>query len=205
MHSPPGRTTQLVRGFPIRTSSDQRFVGNSPRLNAASHVLHRPSMPRHPPYARNTHHTHTPHKGRASMTTYTSSQHELTNRAREPRQTHTSQKRKMLASTIQFSHNTHDTPHTPQPGRTQHTAATRTHMLPQTPDSAPTHQKRFVCGHILAASTPPHAAILAARVHVHLDSLSKTRWQSHPRRLNHHTHNCGPPHHRVMQHIIKAP
>lgn len=65
MHSPAGRTTQLVRGFPIRTSSDQRFVGNSPRHNAASHVLHRPSMPRHPPYALDqqthtitTHHTH---------------------------------------------------------------------------------------------------------------------------------------------------
>ena len=54
MHSPAGNTTQLVPGFPIRTSSDQRTVGNSPRLNAASHVLHRPSMPRHPPYARNT-------------------------------------------------------------------------------------------------------------------------------------------------------
>ena len=54
MHSPAGNTTQLMLGFPIRTSSDQRLVGNSPRLNAASHVLHRPSMPRHPPYARNT-------------------------------------------------------------------------------------------------------------------------------------------------------
>ena len=54
MHSPAGNTTQLVLGFPIRTSSDQRTVGNSPRHNAASHVLHRPSMPRHPPYARNT-------------------------------------------------------------------------------------------------------------------------------------------------------
>ena len=51
MNSPAGNTTQLVLGFPIRTSSDQRFVGNSPRHNAASHVLHRPSMPRHPPYA----------------------------------------------------------------------------------------------------------------------------------------------------------
>ena len=54
MHSPAGNTTQLMLGFPIRTSSDQRLVGNSPRHNAASHVLHRPSMPRHPPYARNT-------------------------------------------------------------------------------------------------------------------------------------------------------
>ena len=70
MNSPAGNTTQLVLGFPIRTSSDQRFVGNSPRHNAASHVLHRLSMPRHPPYAlkkhtqntKETHHTrtHTP-------------------------------------------------------------------------------------------------------------------------------------------------
>lgn len=46
-------------GFPIRTSSDQRFVGNSPRHNAASHVLHRLSMPRHPPYALVTKQKHT--------------------------------------------------------------------------------------------------------------------------------------------------
>ena len=38
-------------GFPIRTSSDQRSVGSSPRLIAASYVLHRPLMPRHPPCA----------------------------------------------------------------------------------------------------------------------------------------------------------
>ena len=67
MHSSAGNTTQPVLGFPIRTSSDQRFVDNSPRLNAASHVLHRLSMPRHPPYALNnqkiTQHetTHTTH------------------------------------------------------------------------------------------------------------------------------------------------
>ena len=59
MNSPAGNTTQPVLGFPIRTSSDQRFVGNSPRHNAASHVLHRLSMPRHPPYARNKTHGHT--------------------------------------------------------------------------------------------------------------------------------------------------
>ena len=68
MHSSAGNTTQPVLGFPIRTSSDQRFVDNSPRLNAASHVLHRLSMPRHPPYALNnqkiTQHdtTHTTHQ-----------------------------------------------------------------------------------------------------------------------------------------------
>lgn len=38
-------------GFPIRTSSDPRSVDSSPRHIAASHVLHRLSMPRHPPCA----------------------------------------------------------------------------------------------------------------------------------------------------------
>lgn len=46
-----GDTTSLVPGFPIRTSSDPRSVDNSPRHIAASHVLHRPLMPRHPPCA----------------------------------------------------------------------------------------------------------------------------------------------------------
>ena len=38
-------------GFPIRTSSDHSSVDNSPRTIAASHVLHRLLMPRHPPCA----------------------------------------------------------------------------------------------------------------------------------------------------------
>lgn len=38
-------------GFPIRTSSDQRSVDSSPRLIAASYVLHRLPVPRHPPCA----------------------------------------------------------------------------------------------------------------------------------------------------------
>ena len=38
-------------GFPIRTSSDPRSVDSSPRHIAASHVLHRLLMPRHPPCA----------------------------------------------------------------------------------------------------------------------------------------------------------
>ena len=38
-------------GFPIRTSPDQRSVGNSPELFAATHVLLRLSAPRHPPHA----------------------------------------------------------------------------------------------------------------------------------------------------------
>ena len=47
----PGDTTSLVPGYPIRTSSDPRSVDNSPRHIAASHVLHRLPVPRHPPCA----------------------------------------------------------------------------------------------------------------------------------------------------------
>src|SRR3954469_14412726 len=53
MCSGAGHTTGLVRGSPIRTSSDQRSVGSSPRLIAASYVLHRLLVPRHPPCALN--------------------------------------------------------------------------------------------------------------------------------------------------------
>ncbi len=91
MYSPAGNRTQPRLGFPIRTPSDQRFVDNSPRLNAVSHVLHRLSMPRHPPYARN-------------KTTITDK-----NRYKTPKHKQKI-KRKMLASTLQFSHNT--PPHT---------------------------------------------------------------------------------------------
>ena len=51
MYSGTGDTTSLAPGFPIRTSSDPRSVGSSPRHIAASHVLHRLLMPRHPPCA----------------------------------------------------------------------------------------------------------------------------------------------------------
>src|SRR5690242_13331517 len=51
IYSVPGDTTSLVPGFPIRTSSDPRSVDNSPRHIAASHVLHRLPVPRHPPCA----------------------------------------------------------------------------------------------------------------------------------------------------------
>ena len=80
MYSVVGDTTSLVPGFPIRTSSDQSSVDSSPRHNAASHVLHRLPVPRHPPCAlkhlqhkkpirkkklhiKNTQHNHHPRKG----------------------------------------------------------------------------------------------------------------------------------------------
>jgi hypothetical protein len=70
-----------VPGYPIRTPSDQRSVDSSPRTIAASHVLHRLLMPRHPPCAldnlTNTHIKKSRHK--------------------------CAQKQKMLASTVQFS------------------------------------------------------------------------------------------------------
>ena len=72
MYSVPGDTTSLVPGFPIRTSSDPRSVDSSPRHIAASHVLHRLPVPRHPPCAlkhlqhktkKMSPHPHTPPKG----------------------------------------------------------------------------------------------------------------------------------------------
>ncbi len=111
MNSPAGNTTQPVPGFPIRTSSDQRLVGNSPRLNAASHVLHRLSMPRHPPYALDQ---KTQHKKHTRI--------------------------KMLASTIQFSHTTPTHPTTTTTKQQQQACKPQnnTHVPSQTPNSAPT-------------------------------------------------------------------
>src|SRR6185436_13442713 len=51
MSSAGGDTTQLVPGSPIRTPWDHSSVDSSPRPIAASHVLHRLLVPRHPPYA----------------------------------------------------------------------------------------------------------------------------------------------------------
>ena len=59
-----------MRGSPIRTSSDQRSVDSSPRLIAASYVLHRLLVPRHPPCALKnlaTQKSHPSTPGRTSM------------------------------------------------------------------------------------------------------------------------------------------
>jgi hypothetical protein len=78
-----------VLGYPIRTPSDHSSVDNSPRTIAASHVLHRLLMPRHPPCALQ-HFTHNKHA-----------------------QTTKPDTKKMLASTMQ--HSTHHHTPTPQP------------------------------------------------------------------------------------------
>ena len=51
MCSDLGTSALPLVGFPIRTSSDQRLFGTSPRLFAAYRVLRRLLAPRHPPYA----------------------------------------------------------------------------------------------------------------------------------------------------------
>ena len=51
IHSGMSNPTSLGLGYPIRTPSDHSSVDNSPRTIAASHVLHRPLVPRHPPCA----------------------------------------------------------------------------------------------------------------------------------------------------------
>ncbi len=50
MHSGAG-DPQNGPGFPIRRPQDQRSVTSFPGIIAGSHVLHRLSTPRHPPYA----------------------------------------------------------------------------------------------------------------------------------------------------------
>jgi hypothetical protein len=70
MHSGAGDAPQRAPGSPIRTPPDQRSVDSSPGPIAASHVLHRLLVPRHPPCALNhLHTTHTrrpPHRAHAA-------------------------------------------------------------------------------------------------------------------------------------------
>ena len=100
MYSVPGDTTSLVPGFPIRTSSDPRSVDSSPRHIAASHVLHRLPVPRHPPCALTHLQTQKPIRKRNCTSTPTPTTHperQAANRACQ-----------MLATTI---HKSNTTPH----------------------------------------------------------------------------------------------
>ena len=51
MHGPNLGITQIESGFPHSDIRGSKVVRTSPRLIAAYHVLHRLSMPRHPPNA----------------------------------------------------------------------------------------------------------------------------------------------------------
>ena len=165
MHSSAGNTTQPVLGFPIRTSSDQRFVDNSPRLNAASHVLHRLSMPRHPPYALNnqkitqhdtTHTTHTKQAMHADTQNTYKTVSQTTKTCKTQKSTHTPQtmehgKKKdarvhytvltQHTHTTTTTHNAHDHSRAGQQDNHNHTQPCDHCVLPQTPNSMPTHQK----------------------------------------------------------------
>ena len=143
-------------GFPIRTSSDQRFVGNSPRHNAASHVLHRLSMPRHPPYALVTKQQHTTKTNKQTNNHHTNKAQQSSICQANLQSKNSSTRIKMLASTIQFSHNTPHTPTTNQTSRRSTRGIIKTtQLLPQTPNSAPTHNNIFFRLHNSHARTPP--------------------------------------------------
>ena len=222
MHSSAGNTTQPVLGSPIRTSSDQRFVDNSPRHNAASHVLHRLSMPRHPPYALNNQtiiqhtQTHTTtqraahaqiHKTQKQSCKLTKQKilHNTTPQAHTNMRTRMRQRRKMLASTIQFSHNTPtpQQPHTTNSAVIIHVQANKT--------TTTTHNANAVRRPCAAPDTQQHANIPKTMFaehwsHTHAAqsrsiqpcrcastrNLYKTKkWQSHLRRHQPPTHNRG--------------
>jgi hypothetical protein len=130
-----------VPGYPIRTPSDQRSVDSSPRTIAASHVLHRLLMPRHPPCAldnlTNTHIKKSRHK--------------------------CAQKQKMLASTVQFSTTTRTgtAPRTtrsrPRPSQRQQPQPEDQEVVLSGPNSVPTqhHAGLVWCFHFSRA-TPSH-------------------------------------------------
>lgn len=187
MHSPAGNTTQLVLGFPIRTSSDQRTVGNSPRLNAASHVLHRPSMPRHPPYARNT-----KQQLRSLQKLQTTQQTKITQKEQDAR--------------VHYTVLTQHTPHEDQPPQQM----INHHGMPQqgTHNVAPDTQQHANTSQYLSLqnvldihapkrahpTTTPHTRFKHddhGWVCLHPDIFKTNWWQYHTRVLNHHTHNCG--------------
>ena len=135
-------------GFPIRTSSDQRSIDNSPRLNAAFHVLHRLSMPRHPPCALNNEHTN--HHTQNHAGGHTS---ELDKKLIKEKRNHTNTHKQttkaaylvclMLASTIQFSHNTPTTPHQHKKCQQDSWSGTKKGIMPQTPNNAPTYKQHY--------------------------------------------------------------
>lgn len=76
-------------------------------------------------------------------------------------------------------------------------------MLPQTPNSMPTHHQFHCCIHALDIHAPKRAhPTTTPHTHfkhhdhgwvcLHPDIFKTNWWQYHTRALNHHTHNCGP-------------
>ena len=160
MYSGVGDTTSLVPGFPIRTSSDPRSVGSSPRHNAASHVLHRLPVPRHPPCAlkhlqhktkKMSHHLHAHPKDPAGIRKIC-----ITYRHTTP---HNEAMHQMLATTI---HKSNTTPHH-QSGATTRLNALPSHNSAQagTPPRGSTgllSQSPIVCLMIISPDVSPPKA-----------------------------------------------
>ena len=152
-----------MRGSPIRTPSDQRSVGSSPRLIAASHVLHRLLVPRHPPCALNNSATQKPHPHPPPTTTPEGNGDRR--RIRAGLQETLIQSQKMLASTVQFSTTNQPSPHTTPPDpapRTGHdryedreTLDKTTHPHPPPGDRGPFPQDPTACLPPPARPPPP--------------------------------------------------
>ena len=163
MNSSGGDRPQRRPGFPIRTPSDQRLVGSSPRLNAASHVLHRPTMPRHPPCALTTQHTYNkPHththkqaRGRRSITEKQDARVHYPVLTQHPHQPHTPHED---AQPAQPSGTT--TPHT-QAGRVCHPRHptmhqhTKRHTIYPLPSKKATHRQPLRARHTRTPSEHP--------------------------------------------------
>ena len=117
-------------GFPIRKSSDQSSVDSSPRHIAASHVLHRPLMPRHPPCALKHLQKHknqkTIQRNHTTTSQHQTSRETLLRRGTHHDPTHASL---MLATTI---HESNTTPHH-QAGQQQSTPHQRRDRTPPVP------------------------------------------------------------------------
>ena len=164
-------------GSPIRKSSDQSPVGGSPRHIAASNVLHRSCLPRHPPYAlaSNTHATcmrrKIPLANSQTTNHHTKNDHktiETNNRVRFEinSKTKTQKTLVLLASTIQFS--SHHAPprrpdrHTagPQARRASNRARQKPGVAIREPKSAsapprhPPHDRRGKANDIFHTSNP---------------------------------------------------
>ena len=152
MYSVTGDTTSLVPGFPIRTSSDPRSVDSSPRLIAASYVLHRLPVPRHPPCALKHLQTQKPIRKEIAHQKHTKP--DTTNPER-PAPPHPA--RSMLATTI---HKSNTTPHHQRRGDNQPTPPPQGHprkgtgLLSQSP---------IVCLAVTARPTRPNRSLLCTK------------------------------------------
>ena len=128
-------------GYPIRTPSDQSSVDSSPRTIAASHVLHRLLMPRHPPCALNN----------------------LTNTHIKKSRHKCAQKQKMLASTVQFSTTTRTATTPPTQGSRPTIAPRDTQQDPHKGSGCPLRTQQ-------CAAHPPRDGVSGSSVIPHFSS-----------------------------------